>query len=338
MRQTLIQDGIQDRLPNLLGDGSSTYSIQASMLENFNRIGKCLAGDSTYGVVMSGLVPSIIGNSVQVSSGYGATVGGNVICLGASYQSSSATPFTPTANAVIQVYVNYVESTRAGSSVSPAQGGQSDNFSIPPSPRPIIKDQIGARGETDVDSIIVTYSVGATITVSPTILYVGTLQWGPVVATGPIFTRQNDLSRTIDYVSSPSNKVTFYDSSGVVSTSLVNDSLILLDTSGTNRLRTLSIFRYSPSTNVPRNNTGYDMVFNVQGLGAGGTFYPLFSTSYSVPESINSFTRYDFPINQIIPSAYTALAVTYTAVTYTNLFTTPTTGCGRVSAIIEKLN
>jgi len=88
MRRVNVINGIKQRLNDILGNGSNgiltLWSMQAAMLNNFQRMCLALLGGSSTGRVVSGLVTSYNASSITVNPGYGITVAGNFITLPSS--------------------------------------------------------------------------------------------------------------------------------------------------------------------------------------------------------------------------------------------------------------
>ena len=133
MRQTVVHDGVQEKLGAILGNDSYKYSIQESMMDNNKRIHMALLGTSVNGKVMAGLELSASGDEITVEEGYGITKDGKIIEFGKKY---SATDSQIETIGTYRVYIKYMEAEIA-SDVPTTIGNKN-----------IIVDQVGANGES----------------------------------------------------------------------------------------------------------------------------------------------------------------------------------------------
>lgn len=139
MRQTVVYDGIQEKLGDIMGNNSYDYSMQKSMMENNKRINKSILGESANGKVMAGMnittsnsiVNTDNGNEISVSEGYGITKSGKIIKFGKSY----STTYDPGTPGTYRVYIKYIEA-ELDTKVNTITGQKN-----------IIVDQVGANGE-----------------------------------------------------------------------------------------------------------------------------------------------------------------------------------------------
>jgi hypothetical protein len=95
MRRLNCKTGIQQRLPDILGDDSGTeesvdggtvpgitaWSIQAQMIRNFRRLNQAIVGQTVCGRMMKGLVLVAHGSGGQLTGGIGISSLGNVITI-----------------------------------------------------------------------------------------------------------------------------------------------------------------------------------------------------------------------------------------------------------------
>lgn len=97
MRRLHVINGIKQRLGEILGQQLSggavgdvtSWSIQAAMLSNMNRIVSAIVGNAPCGRVLRGLeIERASSNSIRISKGYGVTENGGVVSL--CHQSSSS--------------------------------------------------------------------------------------------------------------------------------------------------------------------------------------------------------------------------------------------------------
>ena len=330
MRQTLIKEGIQDRLSNLIGDGASTYSAQQSMMDNIKRVHYSLLGNATYGRVMSRFNLTLGGSNglrPTVDIGYGITVGGNLITFGRAY--SSNTDIDKSDGKVYQVYTNYITALRDDD-----HGGRTANFVNERSRVSIVQDQVGANGETqDTTSPedLVIWEESADIVVNETKLYVGTIS---IIQEGSslrvYITRASD-NEGIDYQYVKDFSATQIQSS----VNLRNDSLILLE-KGRNRLRQLSILRLAKSTNVARTSSAesYYLNLSIIGMKNGGSEEIIRSSLELADVFSTDFDIVRYNLEDIIQEDIVALRLDSTVTT--SDFTAGY-GPAEVSFLIEKL-
>jgi hypothetical protein len=329
MRQTLVKDGVQDRLSNLIGNGVSSYSVQASMLEDMQRICKAVVGNSTYGRVMAGMNISP-GSTVTVTAGYGITVGGKLIVFGASYKLTGM-PTTGT----YQVYAKYVLADRGNN-----DGGKTLNFTNSAA-QSVINDQIGARGEISVDTEVLSYNTGDIITVDEDTLYLGTVTYQTFNGvSAPIVLRQSNDNDTIEYTVSRSlTSVSLWTAASgttALNTNFTNDTIMLLPY-GKKRIKSLDVFVRDAMTNTPHTGTtapSYQIQIALQCFQSGGAAYgdSLFNTS--LPECVSGRTFNHYDVDQIVDDAMVGIYLTQ-AVTTAD-FTAASGECD-ISCIIEKL-
>ena len=337
MRETLVKEGIQDRLANLIGDGSSTYSAQQSMKDDMKRIHYAILGNSDYGRVMAGMSVSLIdSNKIAVDSGYGITIGGNLIKFGKQY--SSTDTVSKVEGNKYYVYVNYEVAERDNT-----QGGQLGTILNASAPEPIIKDQIGASGEDEGTTALITVSdaASASISVTDTKLYVATIQFVTINGTlTMVVTRDND-NDGVSYTYSKDVTSIIWSTTATYSGNRT-DSIVALD-SGRNRLKELNIIRLNKSTNAARtaSTTDYYVRVNVEGLLANGLVGQVLASDLELQDMINTdFDAVRFSIEDIILDNVVALRIS-TAITYTGVtagdFDLDYDAPARISYVIERL-
>lgn len=112
MRFIAVRDGIMERINNILGTDNvtsplNTWSLQAAMIENFNRIIKTLNQQAPDGSIAYGLTVTPSGKSITVGAGIGLTPFGRMIMLRDGVSSASVTLPDTSPDDKIFVYLMY---------------------------------------------------------------------------------------------------------------------------------------------------------------------------------------------------------------------------------------
>lgn len=299
MRQTIIKEGVQDQISHLIGDGVSSYSVQASMLEDMDRICGALLGDSTTGKVMAGMMIGYQGGAFYVDPGYGVTSGRKIFKV--AERSLSAAISSPVVGDVWHIYAQY--STKE---LGDSDGGKQLYSSYQNGKIKVIKDQIGAAvGSIASGENIILASKG-TISMPADGIYIG--DWQFTSASGAGFATYPSNSAAVDYTYSryvmPRSTTSYMLWTGVstLNTDLATDSFSVLDP-GTNRLKSLRVFRKHPSTSAIRTGasaSSYYINLDIYGVDAGGIETKISPTSLVLPDTINQNSYVDFDVNFIM--------------------------------------
>lgn len=307
MRQTLIKEGVQDQISHLIGDGISTYSVQASMLEDMDRICGALLGDSSNGKVMAGMTIGFTSGRFFVDPGYGITNQRNVYKI--AERSYSDTVSAPAAGDVWHLYVTY--STKE---LGDTNGGKQLYTSYQNDRVNIIKDQIGAAAGSIGSGEYILIASKGTISMPSNGIYIGDWQFTSGAGAGLAIYPSNSSSVDYTYSKNP-GRFTLWSGVSTLSTTISGDTFTVLDP-GTNRIRSIRMFRASACTNAIRTSssaTSYYINIDVYGKDAGGIETKISPTSLVLPDTINAESYVDFDVNYImtnVKSVYLKSAVT----------------------------
>lgn len=343
MRQTIVKDGIQLRLQDLLGSENSLspqYSVQDNMIENVSRVCKAIVGNSTNGKVMSGM--TINASNGDVSSGYAITKSGKVIKFGNERRGVFPTVTNSTR---VNVYAVYAQAIRGSENNPPAsfkQGGFSVNTirSYNGPKTDIIKDQIGASTEIDNQdgqTTCVVYNVGAVNVPDDNHVYVGTIIIG---ANG---------ERSIIYPEIAKSDVQYIYNTGTCSNTLWATNVsspdpftshiaeLMID-GGSNNLRKIRFTLRTKMTTTQRvANTDYNMQISFLQYDSLHSLMETSPVIYSVPDAAAP-KSFEIDVNQKLRSDCQFLGLrAYISKTSATIFT-DSTGYADVQYIIEKLN
>jgi len=350
MRETLVKNGIQERISDLIGDGESTYSAQASIKDNINRIHASLVGDAPFGRIMAGLDITLNSNVVSIGPGYGITIGGNLIKFATSYEASTKITDMADGN-IYRIYIKYYLSEQ-----DEDHEGKMANFVNSVQQR-IIKDQVGAKGEAaeqyntttkayDSVDLVVVSSAGAAITVDSETLYVGSIE---ISGTSPFdrrIVRPNNDNSEIEYtIDKEVNVMLTSSATGTVipNAAMATSQSLMIMPSGTKRIKYLSILRLIKSTSAERSapTTPYNMYLSLEGVSNGGVT-SLIQGGMELADVTANYSLTRFSIEDIIQDDIVAIRVRGTmsaTTTGTPLTSDYEAGYGdaKIACIIEKL-
>jgi hypothetical protein len=161
MRRVSIKTGLKQRLNEILGNADSpvdaitSWSIQAAMLSNLQRIVKGLTGDDDGdGRVMKGLQLATDSNRrvAKISLGVGFTPNGNVVTLASDirYTIVSSDPLT---SKTVHLYLNNILSIVEENSFNPE--GKNTNFIDGSEPEEIVADDLATTAKSSLTDEII---------------------------------------------------------------------------------------------------------------------------------------------------------------------------------------
>lgn len=244
MRETLIVNGINERLPDLLGNAGSTFSLQASSNENFKRVCSALLGDSGIGKIMAGLNTSVNGNNVGVGTGYGICVNGDLVKLVSTFTTTHS--LSTVNGAQVHVYLNYVSVMRGQDN-----GGHSSYTNFTNTSEPIIRDNIGSYSSDPSTGLIYTSSTAtppADVDGEKKWIYLGYAQYVDN-AGSTVFTSASAPDPVIDYVVTKAFTSRLWTGATTMNTGFAFDSKTLVPV-GKKRLHQLQVLRKTPATDA----------------------------------------------------------------------------------------
>jgi hypothetical protein len=308
MRQTIFKDGIIETLPSLIGDGESAFSVQNSMLENFERICKALLGNASSGRVMAGLSADKDGTTLRVNSGYGITKSGKLVVVASQIQKTNVTSG--------KVYLKYISVDRGNDN-----GGHSSWINREQSQESIIKDGVGAWvGDANTSDMIIISASG--IAQEEDTLYIG-----DITEDGVFVLAVND-NESIEYVIAQQVNIPILCTNAFTS-SLASDSLLILPL-GRKMLKQINMY-VPPMTNSFRSDVNYTLSFYGKPLGGG-----LNLLGTALLSDGDGYQYKSIDINKLIST--NDFGVYFTAATNGTDIMTAHTAPTRVEYIIEKLN
>jgi len=303
MRQTLVKEGIQVRLPDLLGNNSeynNQFSIQASMLEDMNRICKAIVGDAQYGRVMAGMDLSFSGSMVYVSPGYCITRDGRLI----KFSRAMSVGITQTANTTFNVYANYITADKGDSN-----GGYDASVNRIAGTTEIINDQTGANDESGIDPQVVTVSSAPLESIDGK-TFLGSIVFGSSTAIFNIVSPQ-DLNTYSDFMYKSDATSTLVSATNSINSTTFSSGSEIILAPGKNFVHSISFVLRGKTTNSIRLGDSltvdnYMIRMSIYGKENGGSPVMLYS-GIKLADSLNDYSVQSFMINQIIDEKYRGL-------------------------------
>lgn len=171
MRRVILKQGMQERLPEIIGteitSGSpdiTPWSVQSAMIKNIRRTNRSIVGNDQHGRVMRGMVISKGGDStIIISEGLGITYDGDIIEYGGQITNSTAT--FDDAEYFVYALHNLDIYTESESASPEDEGGKLTNILRAPQEEIVWDDYAGARGSSvgSFVSNVVTFQTSKTI-------------------------------------------------------------------------------------------------------------------------------------------------------------------------------
>ena len=341
MRQTVIKDGIQSRLQDLLGsqyNNSDKYSIQSSMMENLTRVCKAIVGNNTNGKVMSGML--INKENGSVSDGYAITPSGKVIKFG-TIRGGGQTPLPSTR---LNVYAVHIDGEVAAWNATTAPDNTGYSFPvIRGGDTLIIRDQLGSSSNTSDDaSLCVQYNTGSIQLPNTDSVYIGT-----------IITDADGMTRSVVYPQINNSDVQYVYNGSVSSVAMwtgtttmaspngvLDDSMIMIDPGKNNLKKLRLVLRNRTTSFAPRTGTSpesYKIRIQYYQYGINRTSIGSSINEYSLSDFTEPSKSFEFDINELLDNNCGYLGISATATT-ASFDTSVTSGYADIQYIIEKLN
>jgi hypothetical protein len=343
MRQTVIKDGIQARLQDLLGseyNDSANYSIQSSMMENLTRVCKAIVGNDTNGKVMSGM--TIDAEGQKVTSGYAITSTGKVI----QFLGDKNFTFPLDANTRVNIYAVYATKYKevvigtpyplsTGYDVSVIRGGERTL---------IIKDQIGAAGDHEGETECLAYNVGGIQKPTADSVYIGTII---IDSNGVKFvTYSNSNAGNVSYTYNTNVKnILLWTGTGTSADCFTNthkaDSMCMIDNGDNNLKKVRLVFKNKTTNSMPRPISDADQYktrMKIVKYNSVGSYIGE-SREFMLNDCVGPFS-FDVDVNEIINGGgYVGVSLVMNATTTASRFTSDaTSGYADIQYVIEKLN